>query len=162
MIKGIVVKYLGRNFIINDLLSEGTEAKIPSFIRNISKNMESTPLSKKTNFKPNWEEKLIIKNNKLSLNELNKKKSSFINICQNTTDITKNPSRSQKSTLKDDISQLLRIFANEKKNLIEVKSKSNVLLSNRNNEKSINLGSSNCCLDYVTMKEIQSISENQF
>ena len=53
MIKEIVVKYLGRYLIINDVLSEGTEAKIPNFIRSISKNMESTPLSKKTNFKPN-------------------------------------------------------------------------------------------------------------
>ena len=118
--------------------------------------MESTPLSKKTNSKPNLEEKLMIENDNIST------KKSFINTTQNTVDITKNPSKSQKSTLKEDISQLLRIFANEKKNLIDSKSKSSILLTNRDNEKSINLGSSNCSSDYVTMKEIQSISENQF
>ena len=149
-------KYLIKYLIINDILSEGTEANIPNSIKSIAKNMESTSLSQKTTLK-------AMKENSNSVrNEFSQKSYSFVNADKNTVDALKTHSRSQKRTLKQDISDLLKIFANERKNLSEVKFKSSTWNTNRDNEKSIVLGSNSSNADYVTMKEIQSIPENQF
>ena len=134
------------------LLSEGWKVQHPHWIPSISKNMWVTPLSIKNMRKSTFTAQ--DSNEKLFVDEIKK--------FEKVTSM----SPWKKKTLKEDISDLLKIMVKVKKKklgLKESKTKSNswVLKGITQNEelsKALNTDE----VKYVTMKEIQSIPESQF
>ena len=91
-------------------------------------------------------------------------KKSFNDESINSIDVGVDLIRPHRRTLKEDISNLLRTLAKEKRNktLKEIKAKShswNVKWDSKIPLKSV---INDCNSDYVTMKEIQPIVDNQF
>lgn len=142
----------------DDFLSEGAEARIPNSIKNINKNMDGSLLSKKSNARTGFAE------NKEQDNDITDKRidEDYLNLIDVGPLDRKNKIRtcSDKRSLKDDISMLLRMVAkNNNSSWRENKPKYNSLLIKDKFKVMLNSEQKPQEIQYVTMKEIQQVSE---
>ena len=138
--------------LTDEILSEGAVAEIPSRIDNIYENMEVHHLVRKNKSMINCSSFVHDKSD----NNLLQKQTTFGN--NDSNKMNRNQKQSKKKTLKEDISDLLKLLVNEKKNkkwtLEGISSVSSLAALNRTSDHLINSSTPIDEAVYVTMKDI--------